>query len=37
MIHTAYSSLRSIVMADFDEVVKMPINEPASGKRKSQI
>lgn len=37
MIHTEYSSLRSIVMADFDEVVKMPINEPASGKRKSQI
>jgi 4-hydroxyphenylpyruvate dioxygenase len=36
-IHTEYSSLRSIVVADFDEVVKMPINEPASGKRKSQI
>ena len=37
MIHTEYSSLRSIVMCDFDEVVKMPINEPAPGKRKSQI
>lgn len=37
MIHTEYSSLRSIVMADFDEVIKMPINEPAQGKRKSQI
>lgn len=37
MIHTEYSSLRSIVMADFDEVIKMPINEPAPGKRKSQI
>lgn len=37
MIHTEYSSLRSIVVADFDEVVKMPINEPANGKRKSQI
>lgn len=36
-IHTEYSSLRSIVVADFDEVVKMPINEPAAGKRKSQI
>jgi 4-hydroxyphenylpyruvate dioxygenase len=24
-------------MADFDENVKMPINEPAPGKRKSQI
>lgn len=37
MMHTEYSALRSIVMADFDEVIKMPINEPASGKRKSQI
>jgi 4-hydroxyphenylpyruvate dioxygenase len=37
MIHTEYSSLRSIVMADFDENIKMPINEPASGIRKSQI
>eukprot|EP00003_Mantamonas_plastica_P033509 TRINITY_DN964_c1_g1_i2.p1 TRINITY_DN964_c1_g1~~TRINITY_DN964_c1_g1_i2.p1 ORF type:complete len:301 (-),score=115.44 TRINITY_DN964_c1_g1_i2:17-919(-) len=36
-IHTEYSSLRSIVMADYDEVIKMPINEPAEGKRKSQI
>lgn len=37
MIHTEYSSLRSIVVADFDETIKMPINEPAVGKRKSQI
>jgi 4-hydroxyphenylpyruvate dioxygenase len=37
MIHTEFSSLRSIVVADFDENVKMPINEPAVGKRKSQI
>ena len=37
MIHTNYSSLRSIVVADFDENVKMPINEPANGLRKSQI
>jgi 4-hydroxyphenylpyruvate dioxygenase len=36
-IHTEYSSLRSIVMADYDEVIKMPINEPAEGKKKSQI
>jgi 4-hydroxyphenylpyruvate dioxygenase len=36
-IHTEYSSLRSIVMADHSEKVKMPINEPAAGKRKSQI
>lgn len=37
MVHTEFSSLRSIVVADFDEKVKMPINEPANGKRKSQI
>ena len=37
IIHTEYSSLRSIVVCDFDEKVKMPINEPANGKRKSQI
>jgi 4-hydroxyphenylpyruvate dioxygenase len=37
MLHTEYSSLRSIVVADFDETIKMPINEPAPGKRKSQI
>jgi len=36
-IHTEYSSLRSIVVADFDERIKMPINEPAQGKKKSQI
>lgn len=36
-IHTEYSSLRSIVMTDADEKVKMPINEPAPGKKKSQI
>lgn len=37
MLHTEYSALRSVVVADFDENVKMPINEPAEGKRKSQI
>ncbi|KAJ2159113.1 hypothetical protein GGF46_003268 [Coemansia sp. RSA 552] len=36
-ISTEYSSLRSIVMAEWDEKVKMPINEPAKGLRKSQI
>lgn len=36
-IHTEYSALRSIVMTNFEETVKMPINEPANGKRKSQI
>lgn len=35
MLHTEYSALRSVVVADFDENVKMPINEPAEGKRKS--
>eukprot|EP01083_Nonionella_stella_P098458 276899_1 len=36
-IHTKYSSLRSIVMTDYDRTIKMPINEPADGLRKSQI
>jgi len=35
MLHTEYSALRSVVIADFDEKIKMPINEPAAGKRKS--
>lgn len=37
IMHTEYSALNSIVVADYDEVIKMPINEPAKGKRKSQI
>ena len=36
-IHTAYSALRSIVVTNYEETIKMPINEPANGKRKSQI
>ncbi|RGB31774.1 Glyoxalase/Bleomycin resistance protein/Dihydroxybiphenyl dioxygenase [Rhizophagus diaphanus] len=36
-IHTEYSSLRSIVMADYHEKIKMPVNEPAIGRKKSQI
>jgi len=37
-IFTNFSSLKSIVVADFDEVIKMPQNEPAIGKKgKSQI
>ena len=36
-IHTEYSSLRSIVVTNYEETIKMPINEPAKGKRKSQI
>ncbi|KAF2352342.1 Glyoxalase/fosfomycin resistance/dioxygenase domain [Trinorchestia longiramus] len=36
-IHTEYSALRSIVVTNWDETIKMPINEPAPGKKKSQI
>jgi 4-hydroxyphenylpyruvate dioxygenase len=35
VMHTEYSALRSIVVADFDEAIKMPINEPAKAKKKS--
>lgn len=36
-ICTEYSALKSVVMASPDEMIKMPINEPAKGIRKSQI
>ncbi|PNY24624.1 4-hydroxyphenylpyruvate dioxygenase [Tolypocladium capitatum] len=36
-ICTEFSALNSIVMASRNNLVKMPINEPAAGKRKSQI
>eukprot|EP01084_Bolivina_argentea_P227645 384488_1 len=38
-VHTEYSALRSIVMCDYDRVIKMPLNEPAAGTKrgKSQI
>jgi len=36
-ISTEYSALMSIVMSDDAHIVKFPINEPAAGKRKSQI
>jgi 4-hydroxyphenylpyruvate dioxygenase len=36
-IHTEYSALRSIVVTNYEETIKMPINEPAKGKKKSQI
>jgi len=32
-VATEYSALRSIVMADVDRKIKMPINEPAKGKK----
>ena len=34
---TEFSALTSVVMSSTDEVVKIPINEPAFGKKKSQI
>jgi 4-hydroxyphenylpyruvate dioxygenase len=36
-VFTEYSALRSVVMADPDERIKVPINEPAVGRKKSQI
>jgi 4-hydroxyphenylpyruvate dioxygenase len=36
-ISTEYSALRSVVVASPNERVKLPINEPAPGKKKSQI
>lgn len=36
-VSTEYSGLKSIVMASGNDVVKMPVNEPAKGKCQSQI
>jgi 4-hydroxyphenylpyruvate dioxygenase len=36
-ISTEFSALRSKVMADSSDMIKFPINEPAAGRRKSQI
>ncbi len=36
-VGTEYSSLRSIVMTNDNQRIKMPINRPAAGLRKSQI
>lgn len=36
-LHTEFSALRSIVVTNWEETVKMPINEPAPGKKRSQI
>ena len=36
-ISTEYSALMSVVMADDAQAIKFPLNEPAPGKRKSQI
>ena len=37
VIHTDYSALMSKVMTNGNGRVKFPINEPATGKKKSQI
>jgi 4-hydroxyphenylpyruvate dioxygenase len=36
-IATEYSALMSVVMADDSQAIKFPINEPAPGRKKSQI
>jgi 4-hydroxyphenylpyruvate dioxygenase len=36
-ISMEYTALRSVVVANHTERIKMPINEPAEGKKKSQI
>lgn len=37
-MHTEYSALRSVVVANYEESIKMPINEPAASRKgKSQI
>ena len=36
-ISTDYTALRSVVVANPTESIKMPINEPAEGKKRSQI
>ncbi|KAK0178502.1 hypothetical protein PV327_007388 [Microctonus hyperodae] len=36
-LHTEFSALRSIVMTNWEETVKIPINESAPGKKRSQI
>ena len=36
-MRTEYSALRSVVVTNWEETIKMPLNEPAPGKRKSQI
>ena len=36
-MHTEFSALRSIVVSSWNEKIKMPMNEPAPAKKKSQI
>ncbi|GET41626.1 4-hydroxyphenylpyruvate dioxygenase [Microseira wollei] len=37
IVHTQFSGLRSVVIADPSERIKMPLIEPASGLRKGQV
>lgn len=37
IVHSEFSGLRSIIMSDSDETIKVPLIEPARGTRKSQI
>lgn len=35
IMHTDFSALRSIVVTNWEETVKMPINEPAPGSKRA--
>jgi len=37
ILHTEYSALRTVIITDPDENIKMPLSEPAPGRRRSQI
>ncbi|KAK4524203.1 hypothetical protein GAYE_SCF02G2102 [Galdieria yellowstonensis] len=37
VIHTEYTGLSTIVIADSNEVIKMPVTQPSRGKGKSQV
>ena len=37
VVHTEISAMNTVVVSDFDEMVIMPIAEPAHGKKISQI
>ncbi|EME32411.1 4-hydroxyphenylpyruvate dioxygenase [Galdieria sulphuraria] len=37
VIHTEYTGLSTVVIADANEVIKMPITQPSKGKGKSQV
>jgi len=35
IMHTDFSALRSVVVTNWEETVKMPINEPAAGSKRA--